>query len=266
MTTKLSTRTTAPDSPSNEHERLAHAAADRRGVLEHAEREGGDSRGPRDARAPARHRPQPRRAHGRRRPAAPRRGGARPEPPSHHIQYTVGEGVIGKVVETGKAVDRAAREQGADARLPRVAARRGARRRVELHLRADRRSIAASVGALGVNLKFKADRNYDRSKAFFSVVGVDDRPGAQGAAPRRRPAQAAGQRERAPEAGAARALRLCRHRRQQRPDAARLRAGRPGGADEHDGAAARRIGHRQGAHRAARFTTTPRGRRSRSSR
>ena len=26
------------------------------------------------------------------------------------------------------------------------------------------------VGALGVNLKFKADRNYDRSKAFFSVA------------------------------------------------------------------------------------------------
>jgi Nif-specific regulatory protein len=89
--------------------------------------------------------------------------------PSHHIHYTLGEGVIGKVVETGKAVI-----------VPRIS------RESSLVLRAtgrdDSQSEEASficvpigfdrrvVGALGVNLKFKADRNYERSKAFYSVV------------------------------------------------------------------------------------------------
>ncbi len=89
--------------------------------------------------------------------------------PSHHIHYTLGEGVIGKVVETGKAVivPRVSREpslmlrgagrddaQGEDASF--ICVPIGVDRRV--------------VGALGVNLKFKADRNYERSKAFYSLV------------------------------------------------------------------------------------------------
>jgi Nif-specific regulatory protein len=89
--------------------------------------------------------------------------------PSHHIHYTLGEGVIGKVVETGKAVI-----------VPRIS------REASLVLRATGRDDAQSeeasficvpigfdrrvVGALGVNLKFKTDRNYERSKAFYSVV------------------------------------------------------------------------------------------------
>jgi Nif-specific regulatory protein len=89
--------------------------------------------------------------------------------PSHHIHYMLGEGVIGKVVETGKAVI-----------VPRIS------RESSLVLRATGRDDAQSeeasficvpigfdrrvVGALGVNLKFKADRNYERSKAFYSVV------------------------------------------------------------------------------------------------
>ena len=89
--------------------------------------------------------------------------------PSHHIQYTVGEGVIGKVVETGKAVivPRVSKE-------PTLIFRATARDEddgdessfVCVPIGFDRRV----VGALGVNLKFKADRNYDRSKAFFSVA------------------------------------------------------------------------------------------------
>ena len=88
--------------------------------------------------------------------------------PSHHIHYVVGEGVIGKVVETGRAVI-----------VPRVS------REPSLVFRSAMRSDALDessficvpigfdrrvVGALGVNLTFKTDRNYDRSKAFFSVV------------------------------------------------------------------------------------------------
>ncbi|MDQ3348825.1 MAG: sigma 54-interacting transcriptional regulator [Acidobacteriota bacterium] len=89
--------------------------------------------------------------------------------PAHHIHYTLGEGVIGKVVETGKAVivPRTSRE-------PSLVLR--ASGRDESHAEEatficvpigfDRRV----VGALGVNLKFKADRNYERSKAFYGVV------------------------------------------------------------------------------------------------
>ncbi len=89
--------------------------------------------------------------------------------PAHHIHYTLGEGVIGTVVETGKAVI-----------VPRVS------REPSLVLRGNGRDDAQGeessficvpigvdrrvVGALGVNLKFKADRNYERSKAFYSVV------------------------------------------------------------------------------------------------
>ena len=89
--------------------------------------------------------------------------------PSHHIHYTLGEGVIGKVVETGKAVivPRISRE-------PSLVLRAGSREDAQAEeasficvpIGFDRRV----VGALGVNLKFKADRNYERSKAFYSVV------------------------------------------------------------------------------------------------
>jgi Nif-specific regulatory protein len=89
--------------------------------------------------------------------------------PSHHIHYTLGEGVIGRVVETGKAVivPRVSRE-------PSLMLRTNGREDTHgdeasficVPIGFDRRV----VGALGVNLKFKADRNYERSKAFYSVV------------------------------------------------------------------------------------------------
>ncbi|MEN3338839.1 MAG: Nif-specific regulatory protein [Acidobacteriota bacterium] len=89
--------------------------------------------------------------------------------PSHHIHYTLGEGVIGKVVETGKAVivTRVSRE-------PSLVLRANGREDAQAEetsficvpIGFDRRV----VGALGVSLKFKADRNYERSKAFYSVV------------------------------------------------------------------------------------------------
>jgi Nif-specific regulatory protein len=89
--------------------------------------------------------------------------------PSHHIHYTLGEGVIGKVVETGKAVivTRVSRE-------PSLVLRANGRDDSQAEetsficvpIGFDRRV----VGALGVSLKFKADRNYERSKAFYSVV------------------------------------------------------------------------------------------------
>ncbi len=89
--------------------------------------------------------------------------------PAHHIHYTLGEGVIGTVVETGKAVivPRVSRE-------PSLVLRNAGREDAPgeessficVPIGVDRRV----VGALGVNLKFKSDRNYERSKAFYSVV------------------------------------------------------------------------------------------------
>jgi Nif-specific regulatory protein len=89
--------------------------------------------------------------------------------PSHHIHYTLGEGVIGKVVETGKAVivTRVSREPSL---VLRATGREDAQAEetsfICVPIGFDRRV----VGALGVSLKFKADRNYERSKAFYSVV------------------------------------------------------------------------------------------------
>ena len=104
MTNKLSPRSTPPDSPSNEHERLAtllqigealsstlNAKAGIQEVLETLARRHAIARSlvvltdedGRQLHVEA--------AHGLNRP-------------SHHINYTLGEGVIGKVVESGKAV------------------------------------------------------------------------------------------------------------------------------------------------------------------
>ena len=163
MTTKLSTRTTAPDSPSNEHERLGtllqigeafsstlNAKAAIHEVLETLARRHAIARSlvvlvdddGRQLHVEA--------AHGLNRP-------------SHHIQYTVGEGVIGKVVETGKCGDRAARQQGAGPHLPQIPRDEGAGDESSF-VCVPSGSTGALVGALGVNLKFKADRNYDRSE------------------------------------------------------------------------------------------------------
>ncbi len=170
MTTKLAPRTiTTTDTPSNEHERLAtllqisgalsstlNAKAGIQEVLETLARRHSiphtlvvlaDEEG-RQLHVEA--------AHGLSRP-------------SHHIHYTLGEGVIGKVVESGRAVvvPRVSKE-------PTLVFRTTAREDqngddssfICVPIGFDRRV----VGALGVNLKYKADRNFDRSKAFFSVA------------------------------------------------------------------------------------------------
>jgi Nif-specific regulatory protein len=89
--------------------------------------------------------------------------------PSHHVRYAVGEGVIGRVVETGKPiiVPRVSREP---ALVFRATSRDDAVKEessfVCVPIAIDRRV----VGALGITLKFKPDRNFDRSSAFFGVV------------------------------------------------------------------------------------------------
>ena len=119
----------------------------------------------------------------------------------------------------------------------------------QLHLRADRAQPQGGRRAVGRSA-LQARPRLRRSGPVSARRGRDGRPGAQGGAAGRRRASAADRGEHPPARGTARALRLLAHHRQQRPDAAGLRADRAGGPDQHDGAHPRRVGHRQGAHRA----------------
>jgi Nif-specific regulatory protein len=89
--------------------------------------------------------------------------------PAHAVRYRVGEGIIGKVVETGRpiVVPRVSKEPAFLGR----AAKRAELRNTELSFIAvpilvNRRP----VGALGVDLKFNPDRDYDRSVQFYGIV------------------------------------------------------------------------------------------------
>src|SRR5436190_4581464 len=91
------------------------------------------------------------------------------EKPGMSVQYKVGEGITGKVVETGRlvVVPRASSEP----MLLHRASRRPELPEQELTficvpIVLNRKTI----GALAVDLKFKADRDYDRTGKFFGVV------------------------------------------------------------------------------------------------
>ena len=139
----------------------------------------------------------------------------------------VGEGITGKVVQSGKpiVVPRVSREPAflhRAARRPELAHQELSFVCVPIVL--NRRAI----GALAIDLKFKPERNFDRSTEVPRHRGVDDRPGDQDPSPDRRGQADAGGREHAPAPGAPRTLRLLELGRQQRPDAADLRAGHAG--------------------------------------
>ncbi|HVB37337.1 MAG TPA: sigma 54-interacting transcriptional regulator, partial [Vicinamibacterales bacterium] len=89
--------------------------------------------------------------------------------PGHRVQYEVGEGITGKVVQSGRpvVVPRVSREP----QFLRRAAERPELSRQELTficvpIVLNRRP----VGALGVDLQFKSDRDYDRFAKFLGVV------------------------------------------------------------------------------------------------
>jgi Nif-specific regulatory protein len=89
--------------------------------------------------------------------------------PAHSVRYRVGEGIIGRVVETSRpvVVPRVSREP---AFLNR-AAKRPELPKEELSfvcvpILINRRA----VGALGVDLRFKPDRDFDRTTKFFGIV------------------------------------------------------------------------------------------------
>src|SRR4051812_45063905 len=85
------------------------------------------------------------------------------------VRYKVGEGITGKVVESGKpiVVPRVSREPA----LLNRAARRGDTARQELSFICVPIMLQrTAVGALAVDLRFKAERDYDSSVKFFGIV------------------------------------------------------------------------------------------------
>lgn len=86
----------------------------------------------------------------------------------HHARYTVGQGAIGKVVESGKhvVVPRLSMEPALAQQIGVKLANGEDRSLLCMPITIDRQP----VGALGVCIKFDAGRNYERSTKFFSVV------------------------------------------------------------------------------------------------
>src|SRR5262245_33756271 len=89
--------------------------------------------------------------------------------PGKRVRYGLGEGITGQVVETGKPIV-----------VPRVS-----REPMFLHRAADRPELAdqeltyistpialdgKTIGAIGIDLHFKADRDYNRTAKFLGVV------------------------------------------------------------------------------------------------
>ena len=90
----------------------------------------------------------------------------------HRIKYRIGEGITGRVVETGKpvVVPQVSREPMF---LDRLGVRKTTLGRQELTficvpILVNRKP----VGALGVDLKYKADRDYNRATSFFSIIAT----------------------------------------------------------------------------------------------
>jgi Nif-specific regulatory protein len=89
--------------------------------------------------------------------------------PAHAVRYRIGEGVIGKVVETSKPVV-----------VPRVSKEPSFLNRASKRAELTKEELSfvcvpillnrRAVGALGVDLKFNPDRDYDRSVQFYGIV------------------------------------------------------------------------------------------------
>jgi Nif-specific regulatory protein len=139
------------------------------------------------------------------------------------LRLAVGEGITGKVVESGKpiVVPRVSKEP----QFLNLAQRRTDTAKHEMSFICVPITLnRVAMGALGVDLRFKAERDYDSSVKFFAAASAG--------------------REHAPSSGAEGALRLLQHHRDQRTDASGLRTGGAGHPDQHHGAHPRRVGHR----------------------
>jgi len=91
-------------------------------------------------------------------------------PRGRRVRYRVGEGVVGKVVESGKpiVVPRVSREPGF---LHRAAERPELGEQELTFISAPITLEAKTVGAVSIDLRFKTDRDYNRTAKFLGVVG-----------------------------------------------------------------------------------------------
>ena len=89
--------------------------------------------------------------------------------PAHAVRYRVGEGIVGRVVESSKPVV-----------VPRVSKEPAFLNRASKRPELPREELSficvpillnrRAAGALGVDLKFNPDRDYDRSVQFYGIV------------------------------------------------------------------------------------------------
>jgi Nif-specific regulatory protein len=89
--------------------------------------------------------------------------------PAHAVRYRLGEGIVGRVVESGKpiVVPRVSKEP---AFLNRASKRAELMKEELTFICVPILLNRRAVGALGVDLKFNPDRDYDRSIQFFGIV------------------------------------------------------------------------------------------------
>jgi len=90
--------------------------------------------------------------------------------PGKRVRYRVGEGITGQVVQTGEpiVVPRVSREPSF---LHRAAERPELPDQELSYISAPVTLDGRTVGAVGIDLRFKADRDYNRTVKFLGVVG-----------------------------------------------------------------------------------------------
>jgi len=90
--------------------------------------------------------------------------------PGRRVRYRLGEGITGQVVQTGKpiVVPRVSREP---LFLNRAADRPELRDQELTYISAPISLEGRTVGAVGIDLRYKADRDYNRTAKFLGVVG-----------------------------------------------------------------------------------------------
>jgi Nif-specific regulatory protein len=88
--------------------------------------------------------------------------------PAHAVRYRVGEGIIGKVVETSKPI--VVPRVSAEPSLLNRAARRSETKEELSFICVPILLSRRAVGALGVDFKFNPDRDYERQVKFLGIV------------------------------------------------------------------------------------------------
>src|SRR3954462_13396505 len=90
--------------------------------------------------------------------------------PLKRISYRIGEGITGRVIQSGKpvVVPRVSREPNF---LSRAADRPELREQELTYIAAPVTLEGRTIGAMSIDLRFKADRDYNRTSKFLGVVG-----------------------------------------------------------------------------------------------